>query len=37
MNILYIIGNGFDLNLNLKTGYQHFMTTIFQLRPNLQC
>lgn len=24
MNILYIIGNGFDLNLNLKTGYQHF-------------
>lgn len=24
MNVLYIIGNGFDLNLNLKTGYQHF-------------
>ena len=25
MNILWIIGNGFDLNLGLKTGYQHFL------------
>lgn len=24
MQILYIIGNGFDLNLELKTSYQHF-------------
>lgn len=24
MNILFIIGNGFDLNLGLKTGYQDF-------------
>lgn len=24
MNILYIIGNGFDINLGLKTGYQDF-------------
>lgn len=24
MNILYIIGNGFDMNLGLKTGYQDF-------------
>ncbi len=24
MNVLYIIGNGFDLNLNLLTSYEHF-------------
>lgn len=24
MNLLYILGNGFDLNLGLKTGYQDF-------------
>lgn len=24
MNVLYIIGNGFDLNLNLQTSYEHF-------------
>lgn len=24
MNVTYIIGNGFDLNLGLKTGYQDF-------------
>jgi hypothetical protein len=24
MNIVYLIGNGFDLNLGMKTGYQHF-------------
>ena len=24
MQILYIIGNGFDLNLGLKTNYNHF-------------
>ena len=24
MNILYVIGNGFDLNLNLNTSYEHF-------------
>ena len=24
MNLLYIIGNGFDINLGLKTGYQDF-------------
>lgn len=25
LNILWIVGNGFDLNLGLKTGYQHFL------------
>lgn len=25
MNILYFIGNGFDLNLNMKTSYQDFL------------
>ena len=25
MNILWIIGNSFDLNLGLKTGYQDFL------------
>lgn len=24
MNIVFLIGNGFDLNLNLKTKYRHF-------------
>ena len=24
MNITFMIGNGFDLNLNLKTGYKDF-------------
>ena len=24
MNIVHIIGNGFDLNLDLKTSYRHF-------------
>lgn len=24
MNILFIIGNGFDLNLNMKTAYSDF-------------
>ena len=24
MQILYIIGNGFDLNLGLETSYNHF-------------
>jgi len=24
MNIVYLIGNGFDLNLGLQTKYQHF-------------
>lgn len=25
MNITFLIGNGFDLNLGLKTGYKHFL------------
>lgn len=29
MNILWIIGNGFDLNLGLKTGYQHFLENTY--------
>lgn len=30
MNILYLIGNGFDLNLNLKTSYKDFYNFILE-------
>lgn len=33
MNILHIIGNGFDLNQGLPTSYAHFYEYYFQLRP----
>lgn len=35
MNILYIIGNGFDLNLNLKTSYLDFYD--YYLKTNSDC
>lgn len=30
MNRLIIVGNGFDLSLGLKTGYNHFLTNYIQ-------
>lgn len=33
MNIVHIIGNGFDLNQGLPTSYAHFYEYYFQLRP----
>lgn len=33
MNILHIIGNGFDLNQGLPTSYAHFYEFYFQLAP----
>lgn len=44
MNITYIIGNGFDLGLGLKTSYRHFVNAYLYMPPdeavfvsNLQC
>lgn len=31
MNVLWIIGNGFDLNLGLKTGYKDFYNNDYSL------
>lgn len=39
MQILYIIGNGFDLNLDLKTSYNDFYKyyeTVESKNPNVQ-
>ena len=33
MNIVHLIGNGFDLNQGLPTSYAHFYEYYFQLRP----
>lgn len=33
MNIVHIIGNGFDLNQGLPTSYAHFYEYLFQLKP----
>ena len=33
MNIVHVIGNGFDLNQGLPTSYAHFYEYYFQLRP----
>ena len=33
MNVVHIIGNGFDLNQGLPTSYAHFYEYYFQLRP----
>ena len=33
MNIVHVIGNGFDLNHGLPTSYAHFYEFYFQLRP----
>lgn len=29
MNLLWIIGNGFDLNLGLKTSYRGFIDSVY--------
>ena len=29
MNALWIIGNGFDLNVGLRTGYRHFLDDVY--------
>lgn len=34
MNIVHVIGNGFDLNQGLPTSYAHFYEYYFQLRPH---
>lgn len=34
MNVLWIIGNGFDLNLGLKTGYKDFYNNDYSLRDD---
>lgn len=37
MNVTYIIGNGFDLNLGLETGYQAFYNYYIKVpSPNSQ-
>ena len=33
MNIVHVIGNGFDLNQGLPTSYAHFYEFYFQLVP----
>lgn len=33
MNITYLIGNGFDLNLGLKTGYSDFLEKYKEIKP----
>ena len=33
MNILYLIGNGFDLNLGLPTRYSDFLEYYFNRAP----
>lgn len=33
MNVVHLIGNGFDLNQGLPTSYAHFYEYFFQLRP----
>lgn len=34
MNITFFIGNGFDLNVGLKTGYKHFYDYLIKKEPN---
>ncbi|MBK6979245.1 MAG: hypothetical protein IPH28_20900 [Cytophagaceae bacterium] len=34
MKILYLIGNGFDLNLNLKTKFVHFLKYYCRLKKS---
>lgn len=36
MNIVYLIGNGFDLNLGLKTSYKDFINDYKALKPEHQ-
>ena len=36
MNILYLIGNGFDLNLGLKTSYKDFLNYYKALKMDHQ-
>ena len=36
MNVLWIIGNGFDLNLGLKTGYRDFYERCYSTAPEAE-
>ena len=35
MNVTYIIGNGFDLNLGLKTSYKDFYACYIEQYPSI--
>ena len=35
MNITFLIGNGFDLNLGLNTGYKDFLKEYVRIKSNV--
>ena len=34
MNILFLLGNGFDRNLKMETAYEHFYKNAYQVQPD---